>query len=346
MRRLGRPLNPVLARELRQRMRGPRAAIVLTVYLLLLVAVLQLMYAGINRAVGSSSPNPELVVVIGRSVFQTLLFFVLLLVCFIVPGVSAGAIAGERERQTLLPLQITLLSPRSILVGKLLASLAFVSLLVVATLPLVGVSFLLGGVEPLEVVKATVMVLVVAAALAALSIACSTAMRRTQGATVVSYALVLALVLGTFMVFGAQMLASRRGPSGRSMAVLALNPFVAVAGVLEARGEGDTPAGSPFTPLQFLLDQRDPEHEAVQVRERAVGGRGGGDLGEVDDVVVIDDGTDPFAGDEEAGGDRRRRDPLSRVPFWVLSLAAYAGLVAVSLVVGSRRLALPKAGTA
>ena len=42
-------------------------------------------------------------------------------------------------------------------------------------------------------------------------------MRRVQGATVVSYALVALLVGGTFVGFGAQMLVDRQGPrAGRS----------------------------------------------------------------------------------------------------------------------------------
>src|SRR5205085_6000411 len=102
---------------------------------------------GVSQAQAASSA--------GRSIYHWLLFVMLALICFIVPGLTAGAIAGERERQTLIPLQITLLSPRSIVFGKLLASLAFVVLLVVAALPFLSVSFLLGGVAASEVVKAS-----------------------------------------------------------------------------------------------------------------------------------------------------------------------------------------------
>lgn len=359
MRLAPRPLNPVLARELRQRMRGRRAAVVISLYLLVLSAIMQLVYSGLSRASGPFGvPSAENVAGIGKTIFQTLLFFVLLLVCFIVPGVSAGAVAGERERQTLVPLQVTLLRPRSILVGKMLASLAFVSLLVVATLPLAGVSFLLGGVEPLEAVKATAMVLVVAAALACLSLLCSTVMHGTQGATVVSYALVLALVLGTFFVFGAQLLLSRRGPEGRSQIVLAANPFMAVAGVLDPRDDLFGGSGaSPFTPLQLLLEQRDQRSQGDLAEEGA--GAVPGPVTTVPPVatfVVPGEGDFQFEpdvpppseigpGPGESQFRRGRRDPapLARVPFWVLSLLSYAALGLGSFTLGSRRLAVPKA---
>jgi ABC-2 type transport system permease protein len=347
-----RPLNPVLARELRQRMRGKRAAVVISLYLLLLSAIMQLVYSGLSRSSGPFGvPSAEAVAGIGKTIFQTLLFFVLLLVCFIVPGVSAGAVAGERERQTLVPLQVTLLRPRSILVGKMLASLAFVSLLVVATLPLAGVSFLLGGVEPVEAVKATAMVLVVAAALGCLSLLCSTLMRGTQGATVVSYGLVLALVLGTFFVFGAQLLLSRRGPAGRSQLVLAANPFMAVAGVLDPRDDlfGDSGA-SPFTPLQLLLQERDKRTQDEAGEEAVpppatfvVPGEGGVQFEPGVPPPPVQIGPEPDHGEVRPFRERRDPAPLARVPFWALSLVSYVALGVGSLALASRRLALPKA---
>ena len=328
------PVNPVLARELRQRMRGPRAAVVITLYLLVLCAILQIMYAAFSR----STPGAEQVASFGESTFETLVFFVLLLVCFIVPGLTAGSVAGERERQTLVPLQVTLLAPRSILVGKMLASLAFVVLLIVATLPLVGVSFLLGGVEPLDVVTATAMVLVVTVGLACLSLACSTLLRRTQGATVMAYGVVLALTVGTLFAFGAQMLVTARGPTGRSGLILAPNPFMAVASVLD-RGENveDGRGASPFTPFQYLIAEREKSVEEGVDEARArrvieVGPEGF-------PVTTVPDDVDLAVEEDE----EPQRALLSRVPFWLLSLAAFGVLAAGSMVAASRRLAVPKA---
>ena len=268
-------VNPVLSRELRQRMRGPRSAIVITLYLLILSLIVWTLYEGVTRSNQFNGPDVEQIAGLGRSVFQTLLFCVLLLVCFIVPGQTAGAIAGERERQTLIPLQITLLRSRSILVGKLLASLAFVLLLIVATLPLVGVAFLLGGVEIAEVLRATAMLIVIAAFLACLSVLCSTLTRRTQGATVLAYALVLFLVLGTFLLFGAKLVFANANDDGgdpnqsvRNQLILQVNPFMTMADVLDRRA--DIVSGgnslSPFSPMQTLLSERSGESEVfVQV---------------------------------------------------------------------------------
>src|SRR5438874_1219300 len=123
----GRALNPVLARELKERMRGKRAVVILTAYLAILAIAAQLIYrsASRDRSTFIVGPDPLAAASVGRSMFETLLTFMVVLVLFIVPGMTAGSVAGERERRTLAPLQVTLMSPRSILAGKLMASLAF-----------------------------------------------------------------------------------------------------------------------------------------------------------------------------------------------------------------------------
>ena len=310
-------VNPVLSRELRQRMRGPRSAIVITLYLVILSLIVWTLYEGVTRSSQFNGPHVEQIAGLCRSVFQTLLFCVLLLVCFIVPGQTAGAIAGERERQTLIPLQITLLRSRSILIGKLLASLAFVLLLIVATLPLVGIAFLLGGVELAEVVRATAMLVVIAAFLACLSVLCSTLTRRTQGATVLAYALVLFLVLGTFMLFGAQLVFANANDddgtneSVRNQLVLQLNPFMTMADVLDRRADiiSGGNSVSPFSPMQSLLAERNGE---------SIGFDGDG-------ANVQEDATG-----------------LNGVPFVIFSLLAYAGIGTGAIALAARRIDLPK----
>lgn len=335
-------VNPVLSRELLQRMRGPRAFIVLTLYLLVLSLIVWAMYEGVSRNSSSfAGPDVEQIAGLGRSVFQTLLFCVLTLVCFIVPGVTAGAIAGERERQTLVSLQVTLLRSRSILFGKLIASLAFVVLLILATLPLAGVTFLLGGVEPDEVLRATGMVLVVAFVLACLSLLCSTFLRRTQGATVMSYALVLALVLGTFVAFGMQA-AFSRGRAVDNQLVLQVNPFMAVASVLD-RGDDLFSGGSglsPFTPMQALIGERGDDDDTARDEVRVVEqGQGEVFMDDSGRARVVDAPPGVQAPPERTAGPR---NPLNRVPFVVFSLLAYAGLSAGALWASARRLSVPR----
>ena len=342
------PLNPVLARELKERMRRRRSGFVLTVYLLLLSGALWLLYLGASAA-GSDGPGALRLASLGRAAFQTLLFVMLILVCFIVPGLAAGGIAGERERQTLVPLQVTLLRPRSILLGKLAASLAFVVFLVVAALPLIGVSFLLGGVEPGEVVRGVAMVLAVAATVAALALTCSTLMRRVQGATVVSYALVAFLLGGTFIAFGAELLAQREGPRGKAQLVLALNPLMATADVVSRTPQADSLIPSPFTPLQSLIDEREkpPEGDRAALWAEAIERPAVGVV-RIDGDVAVPPGVNgfpfPVAPDAPPAAAGYRPPLLNRIPMWALSLAGFALLSFGGLALAARKLATPAAG--
>jgi ABC-type transport system involved in multi-copper enzyme maturation permease subunit len=347
---MARPLNPVLARELKERMRRRRSTVVLSVYLVVLCLVLWLLYLGFSVGGDVDGPGALRIASLGRTAFQTLLFFMLLLVCFIVPGLCAGAVAGERERQTLVPLQVTLLTPRSILFGKLSASLAFVVFLILASLPFIGVSFVLGGVEAGEVVRGVGMVIVTAAVVGCLSLVCSSLMRRTQGATVLSYAMVLVLLGGTFVAFGAQMLADQRGPAGRMQAMMWANPLMATADVL-SRQTGDNLIPTPFTELQNLIDERLDTN-----RDGMVAGRDGGRFGfgprvfvenavgvgmpVFDDVIEVGPGADPAA----AGPDLDDPSLLHRAPFWLLSVLTWAVVCGLGFWWACRRLRTPVDG--
>jgi ABC-2 type transport system permease protein len=180
----------------------------------------------------------------------------LLLMMLIVPAQAAGAIAGERERQTLVPLQVTLLSPSRILVGKILASVAFLTLLVVAGLPLLAVGYLVGGVGIADVLSGAAAVLLTGLLVAGMCTAVSTFVRRVQGATVLSYALVLALTLGTFIAFGALAVVDQsRGVDDADPPtfVLLANPLVFVSDVVGDFDTGDLP--SPFDGLYSVVNE-------------------------------------------------------------------------------------------
>jgi len=362
------PLNPVLARELKQRMRGRLTWVVVTAYLAVLAVILCFVYLGASNDVGSDGfGNPLAAAAVGRSIFQWLLFFMLMLVCFIVPGLTAAAISGERERQTLVSLQLTLLRPRSIVVGKVLASLAFVTLLVVASLPLLSVPFLVGGVSVREVAQGVAMVLVTAVVLASLAVACSALLRRTQAATVVAYGLTLGMVVGTFVVYGAQR--ALDGPVEQAApTVLVLNPFVATADVVRGRGEGVL--SSPFTALQDLLRVNDdpfgsgpggfgdPGFDSIEVLPARPGFAPGfapppgatateGPGVRIGPPVFVpappDEAFAPDFAQDQLVAPQERRSRVAGMAFWVASVVAFAVLAAGALIVAVRRISLPSA---
>ena len=234
----------VLTKEIRTRMRGRRAAVVITVYLLLLSSVAGLMLYGQQRELQSGlslTTAPTL----GLQLFATLSLFQLFLVVFIVPGLTGAAIAGERDRQTLDLVLSTQVSSLWIVLGKLLSSLSYVFLLMLAALPLFSLVFLFGGVSPGQVVLAFVISLASALTLGTIGVFISVLIRRGQIATVLSYAVAFLMLVGTPMLSIFIGIASTSSGDVSAMVIspLVLNPLAALASATAA----------PFLPEAPLL---------------------------------------------------------------------------------------------
>lgn len=185
--------NPVARKELRSRMRGRRAYVTLTLYLVGMAALILLIYGSIlGRSFGRSSLTRE----VGQALFFTIVCVQIFMAAFIGPAFTSGTISGEKERQTYDLLRTTLLSAGSVVVGKLVSALSYVLLLVAASLPLLGIALLLGGVEPIEFAISQLLIVVAAVTYALWGMYISTVMGSTLSATVVTYAGTLGMLMG------------------------------------------------------------------------------------------------------------------------------------------------------
>jgi ABC-2 type transport system permease protein len=197
-RRIGNILsgNPVMVKELRGRMRGRRAFIVLSVYLLVLAVMLSLAYlvylSSISTSPAALTNTRQL---IGKVMFAAVVSMQLVCVTFIAPALTSGAISTEREHQTYDLLQTTLLPAQSLVLGKFFSALVFILLLLFTALPLQSLAFLFGGVAPEEVLIGLLLLVVTAINFCALGLFFSSFMKSTLGSTVLSYALP---ILGNF----------------------------------------------------------------------------------------------------------------------------------------------------
>ncbi|OPY61099.1 MAG: ABC-2 family transporter protein [Pelotomaculum sp. PtaU1.Bin065] len=188
-------INPVLLKELRQRFRNKKASWLLALYLVVIGAfVLGFTYLNWRNAPGFYQPSRSQEIFILLSVAQ------LFLLAFVTPGLTAGAISGERERQTLNVLLTTRLTTWQIIWSKLVSSNAFVVLLVAATLPLYSIVFLYGGISPGQVAGVFGFYLVTMFLFGCIGVACSAFFRKTGVSTVTAYGLTFALSAGTALL--------------------------------------------------------------------------------------------------------------------------------------------------
>jgi ABC-type transport system involved in multi-copper enzyme maturation permease subunit len=187
--------NPITLKEMRGRMRGRRAFVVLTLNALLLGGFVALLY--LSYATSSSvSTSPRNLQSLGKAIFAVTVGLQLLVTCFTSSSAAVGAISSERERQTFELLRTTLLPARSLVLGKLWAALLFNLLLILSAIPIASLSFLFGGVTFEEIFIASVVLIVTAIAFSSIGLFFSSLMRRTSQATAVSTVVTLALVIG------------------------------------------------------------------------------------------------------------------------------------------------------
>lgn len=287
----------VVTKESRWRMRGRRSFVIVTIYLALLALLVVLLYqtlidramfqasfdagfdGGFNDGFGVPQAQPSDFVPgsvsasIGQAVFTAILILQTLLTVLLAPALTSGAISTEREKQTLEMLITTPVSTLGMVAGKLFSSLAYLFLLIVASVPLMSLVFAFGGVAPEDVVRAYVLLFAIAIGLGSIGLFMSALLKRTQAATALSYVIMFGLTIGTFVLHSWLLTTTQfdaRGrflePEERSMppvALLLLNPFVADVDVLCTAVPdpyGGT-CGYPATVVGFQLDPANPPRD-------------------------------------------------------------------------------------
>ena len=189
--------NPIVAKEYRSRMRTWRSPLAMMIYILLIAGLGFAIFTSITSTIsfGGGAAN------YGQSLFMYLVIFQMILLTFITPALTSGAISSERERQTIDLLFVTRIRPFSIIWGKLLASMSFVVLLLLLSVPIFSLVFLFGGIEVDQVLYTFLVILVAALTMGVIGIAFSTWLRRSLAATVAAYVAAFVLLFGS-LAFG------------------------------------------------------------------------------------------------------------------------------------------------
>ena len=187
--------NPVLMKELKLRFRFFKSITGLMFYLIALCIVVTGFFMIVTQFNGSGyfRPSESFILFMMISVLQ------MALVMFITPGLTAGAISTEREKQTLNMLLMTTQSSWQIIFGKLTSSIAFLGLLLIAGLPIYSIVFLFGGVSPVQLVTIFFFYFVTMLAIGSIGIYFSTVTKRTITSMIATYGAMI--FLGGFTAF-------------------------------------------------------------------------------------------------------------------------------------------------
>lgn len=227
-------INPMLKKEITVSVRGIRLTVLMLIFNIILALIGLAVFHSIldnARYFGTIDYGSSI------SLYVTLVFFQFLLLAFIVPAITASAISGERERQTLDILLSTSLTPAKIIFGKLFSSLTSVVLLIISSIPIMSLIFIFGGVAVGDLIITILFLIFIAVYAGSIGIACSTRFKKTTSSTVASYGIVLAIGFGTIFLVGMITLFSvssysYESSNGIFSLILLLNPVITLMGLL------------------------------------------------------------------------------------------------------------------
>lgn len=175
--------NPLLVREMRRRMRGRAFTWSLTGYLAALGMVsCALMYSNYPRYSGQLSTRDLILSVgrIGQTIFWGMCFVEAVIALVVTPMITAGLATAEKEKDTFEFLQVTTLAPGTFVLGCLLTTGSFLLMVFACTLPILGLTFIFGGVSLSDILVFNALLFLASLTISAWGIFNSTSYRRSR----------------------------------------------------------------------------------------------------------------------------------------------------------------------
>ena len=218
-------IGPVFTREVTIAPRRDRTFVARAVYgglLLLLISTAWLVMAGTQLITDTGDFSR-----FGMNLFRLITPFQLVLMLFFSAVLSAGAVAQEKDRKTLLLLLLTRLSNSELVLGKLLASILEVLLFLAISVPIFLMMALLGGISYPQIIKGLLVTLFGMLACGSVG-SCVALWREKTFQAVSATVLILVLWLGFWQVTGYGVFGSRWfGYSTRTIAE-AMSPWLGI----------------------------------------------------------------------------------------------------------------------
>lgn len=143
-----------------------------------------------------------------------------------IPIMTASSISGEKERQTFDIMLTTCLSPRAIVFGKIFSSVAEVMLYVIASIPIMALAFVLGGLSWWTLFLFLVVIFVFATFAGSIGVFCSSISRKSIVSIILAFVGYFLVCFLTVLPLIITLFATRGDDVYDSTIFLLLNPIV------------------------------------------------------------------------------------------------------------------------
>lgn len=148
------------------------------------------------------------------------------IVALIMPIITASSISGEKERQTFDIMLTTCMSPFAIVLGKVFSAVLRILFFVIASLPIMGMSFVVGGLSWVNLLYFILAVMLLAIFSGSVGILCSSFCRKSITAVILSFVIYFVVYGATFMPLLLAAIFGRTGNVGEAMLPLLFNPIL------------------------------------------------------------------------------------------------------------------------
>jgi len=187
-------VGTILSLELRQRVRGVAAWVLLGIFVILVALVTASVWVGLT-GFGQEAGA-------GAGIYSTVIYFVLLLGTLVSPALSGNAINGDRDAGTLATTQVTLVSTWQLLLGKFFAAWITALAFLVVSVPFLLISLFAGDIYWNTIFVSLLILAVELAVVAASGVGLSAIIAKPLFSIVATYLLVATLSVGTLIAFG------------------------------------------------------------------------------------------------------------------------------------------------
>ncbi len=191
-------MNPILNKELTIGSRSMKMSLHLMLYNLIM-AVIAIITMTVAKQSGSYSGSDGYRMMM--ALFPMLATLQCFIILFMIPVLTASSIAGERERQTLDVLLTTPISPFSIVIGKVFASMGQVLMYVLSSLPVMSLAFIIGGMSWIYIFGFIAMVIYASFYVGAVGVYCSAKRKKTISSVISSFIIIAAAMVATALIF-------------------------------------------------------------------------------------------------------------------------------------------------
>lgn len=191
-------LNPIVKKDIRVQSRSMKICWGVFAYELILAFVFFLAMLIIRQDNAYSTNNIYSALV---WLYPVLGVTQLIILGVVVPVRTASSISGERERQTFDIMMTTAMTPFSVILGKVMTAVVQSMLFVIASMPIMALSFVIGGMSWSYLFWFLGVSLLISLFSASIGILCSSLCKKSISAVIMSYGFYLVFFLGTILPY-------------------------------------------------------------------------------------------------------------------------------------------------